>query len=125
LNLLLDTHIVLWWLSDDPRLPTTARDEIADPDNTVFVSAATLWEAAIKASLGRLEVADDLPAEIAAEDFELMDISPEHAWRAGLLPPHHQDPFDRMLSAQALLQDLTLVSVDGIFGSYGVKLLPL
>jgi len=124
LNLLLDTHILLWWLADDRRLPRRARREISEQDNSVFFSSASIWEAAIKVSLGRLEVPENLPDEAAAEDFEEMGVSAAHAWAAGFLPPHHQDPFDRILAAQALAQNMTMVSVDEIFDAYGVKRLP-
>lgn len=98
---------------------------MSDPENSIFVSSATIWESAIKATLGRLEVVDNLPEEIEAERFELMDITASQAWMAGFLPRHHEDPFDRMLAAQALSADLRMVSVDEIFETYGVKVLPL
>ncbi|MGI9193319.1 MAG: type II toxin-antitoxin system VapC family toxin [Actinomycetota bacterium] len=122
---MLDTHITLWWLSEDRRLPKKARSAVSDPENSIFVSSATIWESAIKATLGRLEVVDNLPEEIEAERFELMDITASQAWMAGFLPRHHEDPFDRMLAAQALSADLRMVSVDEIFETYGVKVLPL
>jgi PIN domain nuclease of toxin-antitoxin system len=125
MSLLLDTHILLWWLSDDPHLPPAAREAIALPDSEVLVSAATVWEIAIKKAAGRLEVPDDLLEAIGANDFETLPITAIHAVLAGELPPHHSDPFDRMLIAQARTETLTLVSVDGRFPQYDVELLPL
>lgn len=91
----------------------------------MLISSASIWEAAIKAALGRLKAPENLPDELAAEDFESMEVSAEHAWAAGFLPQHHHDPFDRMLAAQALTEQVTFVSVDEIFDLYGVKRLPL
>ncbi len=123
--MLLDTHILLWWLEDNIKLPKRARREISEPGNTIFFSPASIWEAAIKASIGRLDVPETLPDDIGHEDFEELLVSAGHAWTAGFLPPHHQDPFDRMLAAQALEENLTLVSVDEIFDDYGVRRLSL
>ena len=125
MSLLLDTHIVLWWLADDPSLPDAARVAIASIDNQVFVSAATAWEIAIKQAAGRLEAPDDLLDAMAASDFDSLPITAAHALAAGALPPHHPDPFDRMLIAQARSEGLTLVSVDARFPRYEVELLPL
>jgi PIN domain nuclease of toxin-antitoxin system len=124
-SLLLDTHILLWWLSDDPLLPTAARTAIASPDNEVIVSAATAWEIAIKRAAGRLEAPDDLLDALKTNDFVTLSITPAHALAAGGLPPHHSDPFDRMLIAQARADNLTLVTVDRRFPQYDVQLLPL
>ncbi|MGH9023896.1 MAG: type II toxin-antitoxin system VapC family toxin [Acidimicrobiia bacterium] len=125
MTLLLDTHILLWWLDDHPALPSRAAVAIADPDASVFVSAATAWEIAIKAAAGKLEAPDDLLEAIQANDFATLDITLSHALGAGRLPPHHGDPFDRMLIAQARIERLTLISVDGRFRAYDVDLLPL
>ena len=125
MSLLLDTHILLWWLADDPHLPPAAREAIALPHSEVLVSAATVWEIAIKKAAGRLEVPDDLLEAIAANDFQTLPITAIHAVLAGDLPPHHSDPFDRMLIAQARTETVTLVSVDGRFPQYDVELLPL
>jgi PIN domain nuclease of toxin-antitoxin system len=124
-SLLLDTHILLWWLSDDPLLPTGAREAIASPDNQVLVSAATAWEIAIKKAAGRLDAPDDLLEALEANDFVTLPITAPHALAAGALPPHHPDPFDRMLIAQARAENLTLISVDNRFPHYDVELLPL
>jgi PIN domain nuclease of toxin-antitoxin system len=124
-SLLLDTHILLWWLSDDPLLPASAREAIASPDNEVMVSAATAWEIAIKKAVGRLEAPDDLLEVLDSNDFHPLPITASHALLAGGLPLHHSDPFDRMLIAQAGAENLTLVSVDSRFPRYDVELLPL
>ena len=125
MSLLLDTHILLWWLSDDPLLPLAARNAIASPESEVVVSAATAWEIAIKQAGGRLEAPDDLLDTLKANDFDTLPITAAHALIAGGLPPHHADPLDRMLIAQASVESLTLVSVDSRFPQYDVELLPL
>jgi PIN domain nuclease of toxin-antitoxin system len=123
-RLLLDTHAFLWWVLDDRRLGGKARTAIADPVAVVHVSAASCWEMAIKAALGRLALADvDIEAEIPANGFVELPITAGHAFRAGALPRHHADPFDRMLVAQALVEELVLVTHDPLLGRYGVPLL--
>ena len=108
-RLLLDTHIFLWWRAAPSRLVPKVQNSIATAD-VVFISAATAWEAGIKASLGRLELPDTIEAGVLASGFEKLLITFSHAERAAGLPPHHRDPFDRMLVAQALLEGMTLVS---------------
>ena len=125
MSFLLDTHIVLWWLSDDPLLPSAAREAIASADSEVLVSAATAWEIALKQAAGRLEAPADLLEAVEANDFETLPITAAHAIAAGALPPHHSDPFDRMLIAQARAESLTLISVDIRFPRYDVELLSL
>jgi PIN domain nuclease of toxin-antitoxin system len=123
-RLLLDAHAYLWWLLDDPRLSAVARRSIADPESVVHVSSAVVWELAIKAALGKLALGTaDLAAEIAANGFVELPISARHAQAAGLLPRHHDDPFDRMLIAQARIEGLSLVSRDAAFEAYGVPVL--
>lgn len=124
MNLLLDTHAFLWWLADDPTLSGEARDAIGERSAIVHVSAASLWEISIKQALGKLEVeSPDLAAEIMANGFIELPITGRHALKAGSLPPHHSDPFDRMLVAQASLDELTLVTRDPAIGAYGVTVL--
>ncbi len=125
MKILLDTHILLWWLADDQRLPSQAGTTIADPDNEVVVSAASAWEISLKQAAGRLEAPGDLLDAVAANDFGALAITAAHAVAAGRLPPHHGDPFDRMLIAQAQIEGLTLVSVDERFSDYDVEVLPL
>ena len=124
MRLLLDTHILLWWLSDDASLPDAARAAIRDASSEVFVSAATAWEIAIKQALGKLEFPIAQLSEILAEEgFEALGIAIDHAVIAGGLPPHHGDPFDRMLVAQAQREGLTLVTVDAMIRRYAVAVL--
>ena len=122
---LLDTHALLWWLSDDPALSQAARKFIAEPKNTSIISAASAWEVATKVRLGRLSSAAGLAADFVnymdQEGFELLDISADHAIRAGLFPGAHKDPFDRMLIAQAQAEGLALISNEKIFDAYGVR----
>ncbi len=121
MRLLLDSHVVLWWLNDDPQLGTQARAAIVDADE-VFVSAVTPWELGIKRALGKLSFPEGLSALVLRQGFESLPIRAEHAERAPELPPHHRDPFDRMLLAQAGLEQLRIVTADGQFDDYGVDL---
>ncbi|MHB8506096.1 MAG: type II toxin-antitoxin system VapC family toxin [Acidimicrobiales bacterium] len=125
MSLLLDAQILLWWLSDDPLLPTAARDAITLPDNEVLVSAATAWEIAIRQAAGRLDAPGNLLEAVEANDFATLPITAAHALAAGTLPPYHSDPFDRLLIAQARAEGRTLISVDSRFPQYDVELLPL
>lgn len=121
MNLLLDTHALLWWVGGEALSPEAAT-AIGDPENLVCVSAASVWEIGIKQALGKLTVAGDLDT-ILAEDFEPVPITFDDARRAAELPPHHRDPFDRMLVAQALARELTLVSRDPRMDPYEVSIL--
>ncbi len=123
MRLLLDTHVFLWWLRDDRRLPARLAAAIRDPTTEVLVSAASVWEAAIKAALGKLDLAGDLVTEIAANHFSELPITARHAQLAGALPRHHDDPFDRLLVAQARLEGLHLATHDEAFRPYGVPVL--
>ncbi len=123
MRLLLDTHIYLWWLTDDPRLDANRREAIADPDALAHVSAATIWEIALKQAQGRIEVGDDFVDEIERGGFIELPISARHGLAAGRLPRIHADPFDRMLVAQAREENMTLVSGDSNLAEYRVDLL--
>ena len=123
MRLLLDAHIVLWWLADDESLGPRARKEIEAPDNWVGVSAATVWEIEIKRALGKLEAPSDLVGELEANDLEPLSVSVQHAAAAAALPRHHDDPFDRMLVAQASAEGLTIVTSDDRIPRYGVPVL--
>jgi PIN domain nuclease of toxin-antitoxin system len=126
MKLLLDTHAFLWWITDDPKLSEQALDLIGDSRNTLFWSAASSWEVAIKYSLGRLPLPETpeqfLPVELAKNRIESLPIIDAHAFRAGLLPRHHTDPFDRMLVAQAQVESLGLISVDEQLSLYEVDI---
>ena len=123
---LLDTHTFLWWLMDDHRLSPTARQIIAAPEHTILFSAASAWELAIKVQLGRLRLPDDLEAFIAAQltanSFTVLPISVQHALHVRTLPALHRDPFDRLLVAQALLEDVPLLSADALVSQYPVRI---
>ena len=119
-RLLVDTHALLWWLTDDSALSPTAREALADPGHEPLVSAASVWEIAIKRSLGKLTAPDDLPDRIADEGFVWLPISALHAWHVRDLPAHHKDPFDRLLVAQAAFEGLTLLSQDPQMQGYGI-----
>jgi PIN domain nuclease of toxin-antitoxin system len=120
LNLLLDTHVLLWWLGDDPVLPEKARGNIAHPGNRIYVGAASAWEIGIKKALGKLDAPEDIEETTAASRFAGLPISMAHAQAAGALPLHHPDPFDRMLAAQCIEKDLRIVSRNQVFDPYGV-----
>jgi PIN domain nuclease of toxin-antitoxin system len=122
LRLLLDTHALLWWLADE-GLSTQARDAIAEPANLVAVSAASAWEISIKKTLGKLTAPDDLEQQLEAGGFVPLPINIAHVIAAGQISRYHDDPFDRMLIAQALAEGLTIVTRDKRFGDYGVALM--
>jgi PIN domain nuclease of toxin-antitoxin system len=118
-NLLLDTHVVLWWQRDDRRLGRAARRAIERAD-VVWVSAVSGWEVAIKTALGRLSLDEPFSVLIHADDFTELPVTLAHSTRLAALPPHHPDPFDRMIVAQALVERATLVSHDRALEPYGV-----
>src|SRR5271163_427900 len=124
MRVLLDTHVLLWWLSGEAALSAAARSAIADADNETFVSAASAWEISIKYKQGRLPTAANFVADlyeaVARHGFSAVPITIHHGNRAGALPLFHKDPFDRMLIAQALAESLTLVSNERLFDNYGV-----
>lgn len=121
--LLLDAHALLWWLADDPMLDRGARAAIRDPSNDVLVSAASVWEIEIKRALGKLSAPDGIVAAIEAAGFDALAITADDATKAGRLPPHHRDPFDRMLVAQAGRLDALIVSRDRSFEPYDVEVI--
>jgi PIN domain nuclease of toxin-antitoxin system len=124
-KLLLDSHAFLWWLAEDPKLSAKARKAVADPSSVVYISAATVWELAIKAFLGRLDLnGADLVEEIGENDFIELPMTTRHSVVAATLPRHHDDPFDRMLIAQARIEGLTVVTRDPAFREYGIEILP-
>jgi PIN domain nuclease of toxin-antitoxin system len=122
-RILADTHVLLWWLSDDPALPAAVRRAVADSQNDVLISAVRVAEISIKASLGKLEAPDDLVETLAAEGFGTLAFTVQHAATLRHLPWHHRDPFDRMLVAQALVDSLVLATVDRRLSDYGVPLI--
>jgi PIN domain nuclease of toxin-antitoxin system len=124
-RLLLDTHTLLWWLNESASLPASARKLISNKANDVLVSAVSAWEIATKVRLGRLpgalELAQDFVGHLQREGFQELPITVDHAIRAGLLPGSHQDPFDRMLVAQSLAENVSIVSNDEKFDAYHVQ----
>ncbi|HLB42779.1 MAG TPA: type II toxin-antitoxin system VapC family toxin [Gammaproteobacteria bacterium] len=124
---LLDTHVLLWWLFDDPSLSKHAKNTITSPDSRIFVSSVSGWEISIKHHIGKLphisHLVKELPLYIRRERFEILPISFEHAIAAGGLDGKHKDPFDRMLIAQARMEKLVLISNDKVFKKYKVPLL--
>ena len=123
MRLLLDTNALLWWLAGQ-GLTSQASEAIADPGNLVVVSAVSAWEIAIKKALGKLTAPDDLQHQIQAGGFTPLPVTIAHAIAAGQLPGHHDDPFDRMLIAQAVAEGLTIVTSDKRFSHYNAALLP-
>lgn len=123
MRLLVDSHVLLWHLSDDPRLGPKATAAIEAPDAEVLVSAASLWEIAIKVGLGKLKAPDDLPGRIEPLGFQLLNVTANDAWRVRMLPHHHGDPFDRLLIGQAQAHSLPIVTGDPAFADYDVTVI--
>ncbi len=126
MKLLLDTHAFIWFVENDLNLPHKLKIEIENPSNEIYVSLVSLWEIAVKVSLNKLSMSIDIPSlisKIEACGFLILPIFSEHIVLVSSLPFHHRDPFDRMLIAQTLCEKITIVSKDGFFSEYGVKLL--
>ncbi len=123
MRLLLDTHALLWWLADDARLAEPVRNAITDPRNDAFVSAASAWEIAVKARLGKVTMPNDLVEQLAANSFTALPVQVPHALAVRHLPDHHRDPFDRLLVAQAQIERLTVVTADETIPRYDVAVL--
>lgn len=125
MNLLLDTHTFLWFIAGDTSLSKPARAAIEDLGNNRYLSVASLWEIAIKISVGKLELSEPfetlIPKQLADNSIELMGISFEHTALISSMPLHHRDPFDRLLIAQSKVEQMTLVSADPMFDSYNVN----
>ncbi len=120
MNLLLDTHVLLWWLADDASLSEHARNAIIENNNIVFVSTATIWEIVIKKGLGRLTIPGDLQDALSENYFQSLPVTASHALAVGKLPRIHQDPFDRMLIAQTKEEKLTLITRDQDIQKYRI-----
>ena len=127
MRVLLDTHVFLWWVTDEPRMSEPATEAIANPDNEILMSPVSGWEISIKAALGRLDLpgppTDFIPDQLRKNDFGVLAVSMQHALEVSSLPPHHQDPFDRLLIAQARSERVPLISGDGAFRAYDVEIL--
>ena len=122
MKLLLDTQAALWWLTDDERLGTRAADLLADPSHDALLSAVVVWEVSIKRSLGKLKAPDGFASMLVGAGAIALPITTAHAEAVGLLEWHHRDPFDRMLVAQATIEQAVLVSNDEALKPYGVVL---
>lgn len=125
MRVIIDTHVFLWWVEGDKALPARARAALANPENECLLSLASVWELSIKAALAKLKLA--LPVQryvtehVAANGFRLLNIELGHVGRVETLPTHHSDPFDRLLIAQGLVENLPIVTADAVFARYGVK----
>lgn len=119
MRFLLDTHLLLWWLSNSQLLSSEARQLIGDPNNTVFVSAVSIWEVWLKSSIGKLRVPSGFAQKLALEPFESLPLRAAHTPAVALLEWYHRDPFDRMLIAQASSENLILLTADKALGAYG------
>jgi len=123
MNILLDTHVLIWALENNPTLSDLSRNSIINGSNQVFVSSVSVWEIGIKRNLGKLDTPDNLLEEIQEHRFTPLHVNLEHAQLAGTLPNIHKDPFDRMLVAQAITEKLTLVTRDELIPKYDVRTL--
>lgn len=121
-NYLIDTHILLWWLNNSPQLSSEAID-IIDSNSNIFVSAASLWEMALKKEMKKLRYPDNILDYIEHEDFHILDIKATHVLKTSELPSHHQDPFDRLLIAQAQLESYTFITHDKLLQKYNIPLI--
>ena len=125
MRLLLDTHVLIWWVLDMPRLSEPARAALGDFDNEISVSAATVWEIVTKYRTGKLPEVESyihkLPESLSKMGFRELPVSVGHAYRAGMLTAIHKDPFDRLLIAQAMSENLFLVSNEKVFDGYGIQ----
>ena len=124
MNILLDTHVLLWWLDNPKVLSPSARESISNAENGVYVSLATVWEIVIKKSLGKLSIPNDLPDAISTNGFALLPLTLSHILAVESLPLHHRDPFDRVLIAQALNENLTIATRDADIMKYSVPHIP-
>ena len=125
MRLLLDTHAFLWFITNDPKLSSSAQGLIADPNNEILVSPASYWETAIKVSIGKYPLTAPYESFITqgidGNGFKILPIEPGHAAVLATMPFHHRDPFDRMLVAQAQVENISIVSIDAILDLYGIK----
>ena len=122
-RILLDTHALIWWFDGDEKLGLNAREQISNPDNDIYVSAATVWEMSIKQQMGKLVAPEDIESKVEHAGFSSLPISLFHGQQAGRLPFHHKDPFDRMLIAQAQAEGLQILTKDEQFRDYGIRLI--
>lgn len=122
MNYLLDTHILLWWLSNDSKLDKSIKDLIANPTNNIAISVASIWEIVIKKTVGKLKAPDNLQEVIHASSFDLLDINIDHILCLDGLETIHNDPFDRILIAQSMVENLTIITNDAIIPKYNISI---
>ncbi|MGB0562448.1 MAG: type II toxin-antitoxin system VapC family toxin [Spirulinaceae cyanobacterium] len=124
MKFLIDTHVLIWWTSEPKKLSTQVYDLLRDPKNEPILSLFSIWEMQIKISLGKLILKTELPElinnEIQQNRLILLSIQPSHIYARKDLPPHHRDPFDRLLIAQSMCEELDMISIDGKFDAYGI-----
>lgn len=125
MRILIDTHVLLWLITDDARLSDHTKRVFLNKQNSLFFSLASCWEMCIKVSIGKLKLSDDwfqrLEQELALNTIQWLPIAPSHCLQVSKLPPHHHDPFDRLLVAQAMMEDLVLMTNDQHMANYGVR----
>ncbi len=125
MKILLDTHTFLWWVADDPQISANAKDIISDPNNEIYFSVVSAWEIIIKVGTGKLSLSEPpeiyIPSRVASNQFEILPVQISHILKINSLPNFHKDPFDRLLIAQSLVEDLSLITVDGAIAQYPVK----
>jgi len=125
MNILLDTHTFLWWVAEDAQLSLRAKEIIANPDNKIYFSVVSAWEIIIKVGIGKLSLSEPpetyIPSRIIANQFEILAVQMPHILKINSLPNFHKDPFDRLLIAQSLVEDLSLLTVDNAIAQYPVK----
>jgi PIN domain nuclease of toxin-antitoxin system len=122
-RVLVDTHVLLWMLQDPNHIAPEAAEVLKAEDTAIVVSVVSIWEIAIKRAAGKLNVPEDLPDRLRRLGHETLGLNADHAWRAGALPPHHRDPFDRALVAQALVEDLPLITHDQNLFAYEARII--
>jgi len=125
MRILLDTHTFLWWVADDPKLSANAKAIIANPDNDVYFSVVSAWEIIIKVGTGKLTLPEPpetyIPSRVALNQFEILTVQMSHILRVNSLPNFHKDPFDRLLIAQSMEENLSIVTIDNLIIQYLVK----
>jgi PIN domain nuclease of toxin-antitoxin system len=125
MNYLLDTHTFLWFINDDPALSVTAKRLIEDPVNAIYLSIASIWEMAIKVSLGKLDVPSPytnfIKEQLHENNFAILHIKAEHTGIVATMPFHHRDPFDRLMIAQSQSEDWPIIGIDAVFDAYGIR----
>ena len=126
MRILIDTHVLIWYLEGNQELSRSRRQMIVNSDNEIFVSVASLWEIAIKTSIGKLKISRslaDILQQLSIQSIDLLQIQPGHILQVATLKFHHRDPFDRMIVAQAKIEFLPVITYDEVFGDYGIKML--